>query len=90
MKRAAIYIRLSLEEQAKEGYSPQTQREKALEFAKNNSFEVKERNIYVDLGYSGGTDKRPGLQRLLKDAKEKNFYVVIVYRLDRFLEILDS
>jgi len=31
-KRAAIYIRLSSEEQAKEGYSPQTQKEKALEF----------------------------------------------------------
>jgi DNA invertase Pin-like site-specific DNA recombinase len=48
-KRAAIYIRLSSEEQAKEGYSPQTQKEKALEFIKNNGYEINEKHIYVDL-----------------------------------------
>ncbi|MEM3448057.1 MAG: recombinase family protein [Nitrososphaerota archaeon] len=87
-KRAAIYIRLSSEEQAKEGYSPQTQREKALEFARNNGFKVSEKHIYEDLGYSGGTDKRPGLQKLLKDAQNKEFDVVVVYRLDRFFRNL--
>jgi site-specific DNA recombinase len=60
---------LSSEEQAKEGYSPQTQKEKALEFIKNNGYEINEKHVYIDLGYSGATDKRPAFQRLLEDAK---------------------
>ena len=46
-KRAAVYIRLSSEEQAKEGYSPQTQKEKALEFIKNNDYKIDEKSTYT-------------------------------------------
>jgi site-specific DNA recombinase len=87
-KRTAIYIRLSSEEQAKEGYSPQTQKEKALEFIKNNGYEIDEKHVYIDLGYSGATDKRPALQRLLEDARKKEFDVIVVYRLDRLFRNL--
>jgi len=81
-KRAAVYIRLSSEEQAKEGYSPQTQKEKALEFI------IDEKHIYIDLGYSGATDKRPSPQRLLEDARKREFDVIVVYRLDRLFRNL--
>jgi len=87
-KRAAVYIRLSSEEQAKEGYSPQTQKEKALEFIENNGYVIDEKHIYIDLGYSGATDKRPALQRLLEDARKREFDVIVVYRLDRLFRNL--
>jgi len=63
-KRAAVYIRLSSEEQAKEGYSPQTQKEKVLEFIKNNDYTIDEKHIYVDLGYS----VQPIRDQLFKDS----------------------
>lgn len=39
--------------------------------------------IYEDEGYSGKNVKRPMFQKMLNDAKEKKFNVLICYRLDR-------
>jgi len=88
-KRAAIYIRVSSDEAKKEGYSPETQEEKLREFVIANNYELNEKYVYnVDLGCSGSTDKRPGLQKLLKDAKNKEFDIILVYRQDRFFRNL--
>lgn len=88
-KRAAVYIRVSSDEAAKEGYSPQTQEEKAKEFIKTNGYKLDKNHIYIDLGHSGSTEKRPGLQRFLNDAENKEFEIVIVYRQDRFFRNLE-
>ena len=87
-KRAATYIRCSSDEAKKEGYSPDTQREKTKRFIEDNGWQLNENHIYSDIGFSGGTEKRPDLQRLLKDAKDKEFDVIIVYRMDRFFRNL--
>jgi site-specific DNA recombinase len=39
--------------------------------------------IYEDEGFSGKNIKRPQFQKMLNDAKEKKFHVLICYRLDR-------
>ena len=39
---------------------------------------------YVDAGISGAKAKRPALDRLMKDARERRFNVVLVYKIDRF------
>ncbi|MDD4693834.1 MAG: recombinase family protein [Firmicutes bacterium] len=39
--------------------------------------------IYEDEGYSGGTVDRPMFQAMLKDAKAREFSILICYRLDR-------
>ncbi len=39
--------------------------------------------IYEDEGFSGKNIKRPQFQKMLSDAKEKKFNVLICYRLDR-------
>jgi len=39
--------------------------------------------IYEDEGFSGKNIKRPQFQKMLSDAKEKEFSVLICYRLDR-------
>ena len=87
-KNVAGYIRVSSDEQAKEGYSPQTQQEKIKDFVKKNGYRLDKRHIYIDLGRSGGTENRPELQRLLANARNKEFDAVIVYRMDRFFRNL--
>jgi site-specific DNA recombinase len=59
-----------------------------LEFIKNNGYVIDEKHVYVDLGYSGATDKRPALQRLLEDTRKREFDVIVVYRLDRLFRNL--
>ena len=62
-----IYIRVSTEDQAKEGYSLEVQREYLEAFAKREEYEIFK--IYSDDGISAYSTRRPALQRLLVDAK---------------------
>ena len=80
--KVAIYIRVSTEDQVREGYSLDVQREYLANFAKQQGYEVFE--VYSDEGISAGSTDRPALQKLLNDAKEKMFGLVIVYKIDRF------
>ena len=78
-KRAALYIRVSTQEQAQEGYSVGEQKERLIAYCKAQDWAIS--NIYVDGGYSGANLKRPGIQRLMSETK--SFDVVLVYKLDR-------
>jgi len=78
----SIYLRVSTEDQAREGYSLDVQREYLESFAKKEGFEIFK--IYNDDGYTGYNTNRPALSELLKDAREKKFNLVLVYKLDRF------
>jgi DNA invertase Pin-like site-specific DNA recombinase len=40
--------------------------------------------IYVENGVSGKKDSRPELNRMMQDAHERRFEVVVVWRFDRF------
>ncbi|MBI5399158.1 tRNA (N6-isopentenyl adenosine(37)-C2)-methylthiotransferase MiaB [Candidatus Saganbacteria bacterium] len=53
--------------------------------------------VYTDEGISAGTTDRPALQKLFKDARQKKFDLVIVYKIDRLsrrlkdlIEIVDQ
>ena len=48
----------------------------------NRGFEVSDE--YVDLGISGSKDRRPALDRLMKDARARKIDGVLVTRFDRF------
>lgn len=79
--KAALYIRVSTDEQAKEGYSIPAQRERLLAYAHSQGWAISDE--YVDEGRSGKDILRPQLQRLLTDLPSNKFDVVLVYRLDR-------
>ena len=79
--RVAIYIRVSTQEQAKEGYSIGEQEERLRDYC--NAMRWDTFKIYVDPGYSGGDTARPGLQDLIKDVKAGLVDKVVVYKLDR-------
>lgn len=78
----AIYLRVSTEDQAKEGYSLELQRDYLEAFAEREGVEAPK--IYQDDGISGYSTERPALKELLKDAKEKKFDLVLIYKIDRF------
>jgi len=56
----AVYIRVSTEDQAKEGYSLEVQREHLESFAQREGLEVFK--VYQDDGISGYTTERPALK----------------------------
>lgn len=80
--KVAIYSRVSTEEQAKEGLSVDAQIEKCKSFCNARDWEIFK--IYKDAGYSAGSLKRPALELLLRDAQEKKFDIILVYKIDRF------
>jgi site-specific DNA recombinase len=85
-KRVAIYLRVSTDEQAKEGhYGLKVQEDRLRQFCASQGFELDEENVYRDEGYSGTlkVEMRPGLSALYEAAKEKQFDTLIVYKLDR-------
>jgi site-specific DNA recombinase len=80
--RAALYIRVSTDEQAAEGFSIRAQKDLLVDYCRVNDYNIT--NIYIDDGYSAKDTKRPRLQELLKAAKDGAFDAVVVYKLDRF------
>ena len=80
--KIAIYTRVSTEDQAKEGYSLEVQREHLESFAMREGYEVFK--VYCDEGISAYSTRRPALQQLLVDAKAKRFGLVLVHKIDRF------
>jgi DNA invertase Pin-like site-specific DNA recombinase len=88
-KRAALYCRVSTVDQ-----HPETQLYDLREMARQRGYEIV--HEYTDT-ISGAKSKRPGLDRLLADARRRRFDVVLVAAFDRvarsvrhFLEVLDE
>lgn len=79
MKRAAIYIRVSTQEQASEGYSISAQKDKLISYCKAKNWNIF--HVYTDGGYSGSNLDRPALQKMLNELD--NIDIVLVYKLDR-------
>ena len=79
--RAAGYVRVSTDEQAREGCSLDNQEARIRHYAKSQEWELVE--MYREEGVSGKTTDRPQLQRLLADVKAKRVDVILVYRVDR-------
>ncbi|MEB9907522.1 recombinase family protein [Bacillus anthracis] len=77
----AIYVRVSTEEQANEGFSLRAQEDCLREYAKNKGYEVYD--VYIDDGYSGKNYNRPEIQRLFKDLYQDKFTGILVKSVDR-------
>lgn len=87
--RAAIYIRVSTTGQAEEGYSLETQEHLLRDYCKARKIQVI--GIYADEGISAKDVKhRPEMQRLLCDATQDKFNLVVVWKLTRFTRSLND
>ena len=77
MKKAALYVRVSTNEQ-----DPAMQLSDLRRYAQQRGFEIYEE--YVDVGVSGTNASRPALDSLMDAARKRLFDVVLVWRFDRF------
>jgi site-specific DNA recombinase len=82
MKMAAIYARVSSEQQREE-HTIASQTAALIEFAKSHELEVPKEWVFEDEGYSGATLERPGLERVRDLAAEGQIQVVLAYAPDR-------
>ena len=79
MKRVALYMRVSTQEQAENGNSLEFQKEKLEAYCKLHEYKIV--GEYVDAGVSGAKFNRPALDRLKDDVEKID--VVLIYKLDR-------
>jgi site-specific DNA recombinase len=82
MRMAAIYARVSSEQQREEN-TIASQTASLIEFAKDHDLEVPEEWVFEDEGYSGAALERPGLERVRDLAAEGQIQVVLAYAPDR-------
>jgi site-specific DNA recombinase len=78
--RAAVYARFSSDNQREESIDAQLRA--AKDYAKKNDIVIV--SEYIDKAKSAMTDKRDEFLRMVSDAKEDFFDLVLVHKLDRF------
>ena len=81
MKHTALYLRVSTEAQADEGYSLAAQAEKLEAYCRMKGIAAFQR--YVDGGFSGSNLTRPAITELVEAIRAGNVERVVVYKLDR-------
>src|SRR5438874_8449107 len=82
MRMAAIYARVSSEQQRQEN-TIASQTASLIQFAQGHDLEVPKEWVFEDEGYSGATLERPGLERVRDLAAEGQIQAVLVHSPDR-------
>jgi site-specific DNA recombinase len=78
----AIYVRVSTEEQAQEGFSIRAQEQKLKDFARIKDWSIFK--IYMDEGISGkNLTERPAVQEMIADIENGDVKNVLVFKIDR-------
>ena len=81
-KIAGIYIRVSTEDQAREGFSLPEQEKRLRAMCEFKGYEIYK--IYKDAGISAKTgNHRPAFEELKEDIKKKKVNTIVVLKLDR-------
>ncbi|MDO5837960.1 MAG: recombinase family protein [Methanomassiliicoccales archaeon] len=79
--RAALYARVSTEEQADQGYSLAAQLQMLRDFCE--VFEMDIAGEYVDDGYSGTNTRRPAYRRMFSPDERQRWDALVVIKMDR-------
>ena len=81
-KVAGLYIRVSTEDQAREGFSLPEQEKRLRAMCEYKGYEIYK--VYEDAGISAKTgNTRPAFEELLEDIKDKKCNTIVVLKLDR-------
>ena len=81
-KVAGLYIRVSTEDQAREGFSLPEQEKRLRAMGEYKGYEIYK--LYKDAGISAKTGNyRPAFEELLQDIREKKCNTIVVLKLDR-------
>lgn len=84
MKKAALYVRVSTQEQKLHGMSVDNQIEALQQYCESNDYQIA--GLYNDAGISGSKSykKRPALLQMMADCRAGLIDIVLFTRLDRF------
>ncbi|MBR3505174.1 MAG: recombinase family protein [Clostridia bacterium] len=80
-RHAALYIRVSTDSQADEGYSIEAQKDMLEGYCRSRGW--KDYEFYIDGGFTGSNIDRPEMKRLIGEARAGRISQVVVYKLDR-------
>lgn len=81
-KIAGLYIRVSTEDQAREGFSLPEQEKRLRAMCEYKGYEIYK--LYKDAGISAKTgNTRPAFEELLQDIRDKKCNTIVVLKLDR-------
>jgi len=82
MVNTGVYVRVSTDEQVREGYSIRAQEEKLRAYATLKEWRIY--SVYADEGISGkDIDGRPAIKQLIADVTSGKIKNVLVYKIDR-------
>ncbi|WP_456329256.1 recombinase family protein [Archaeoglobus sp.] len=91
--KAALYVRVSTEEQAKEGFSIPAQLGRLEAYCKSKGWRIYDE--YIDDGYTGREKERPAYAEMMQDIEYWD--VLLTLKIDRvhrnlrnFLEMFDT
>lgn len=89
-KNAAIYVRVSTQEQSKHGLSVDNQIQALTEYCNNNNYNIV--NIYNDAGISARKKykNRPALMQLINDCKLGKIDIILFTKLDRWFRSVSN
>lgn len=79
MTHAAVYVRVSTEDQAKEGFSLAAQEERLRAYCQARGWDISQ--VYTEDGYSGRDIKRPAYKRMLEE--RDTWDTLLVLKMDR-------
>ncbi len=93
MVRVALYTRVSTEDQAKEGFSLEAQRDRLEAYCRARDWEIAE--FYRDDGHSGRTVRRPAYRTMIEE--RDRWDTILVLKMDRihrnsrnFMDMMDQ
>jgi len=91
--KVAVYLRVSTEEQAREGYSLGAQREMLETYCEIHDYQIAD--VYIDDGYTGRNTNRPAYKRMMEEID--TWDAILVLKMDRihrntrnFIEMMDD
>jgi site-specific DNA recombinase len=81
MTKVAAYLRVSTEEQAEQNISLPAQKSRLIQYCQARDWDI--HDFYSDDGHTGKNLDRPAMKKLIFDARQKEFDMVLVIKLDR-------
>lgn len=79
----ALYIRVSTEKQADEGFSLEGQESRLRSYCDAQGWEVCPGHVYIDAGISGKSTARPAFQAMMQAAQDSKITRIVSIKLDR-------
>jgi len=79
----ALYVRVSTQSQADEGFSLEAQQERLEAYCKAQGWHICPDHIYIDAGVSGKTTDRPRFNAMLAAAQAGSIQRIVAMKLDR-------